>query len=198
MSRNGSPGTRSSRRESPGEQNEMPLPVIVSKTMRWKRLCTVLLLLLVLSCIHSGRGAGSDIWGQGEAAIVEITRGEVAVGTFCVALAESPQRWRNGLMHCPALAPATGMLFVYPQAGRRVFWMKNTSIELAIIFISADDRIAAIAHGQPGSLRRIRSPENIRYVLEINFLESRNLTVGDRVSWRLNSGSHVHAAPCRP
>jgi uncharacterized membrane protein (UPF0127 family) len=76
------------------------------------------------------------------------------------------------------------MLFVYPQAGKRVFWMKNTAIELAIIFISADNRIASIAFGEPGSLKRIHSPENIRTVLEVNRAESPHLAVGDRVRWR--------------
>lgn len=155
--------------------------------MQWKRPYIVLLLALLLSCIHSGEVVGSGICGQREAAVVEITRGEKAVGTFSVAVADTPQDQRKGLMYCPALAPATGMLFVYPRAGKRVFWMKNTLIELSIIFISADDRIAAIAHGRPGSLQRIHSPENIRYVLEINFPESRHLVVGDRIRLRLNA-----------
>ena len=120
------------------------------------------------------------------------------MGTFSVVLADAPESRRKGLMHCPALAPGTGMLFVYPDAGKRVFWMKNTVIALAIIFISADDRIAAIAHGNPGSLVHIQSPENIHFVLEVNSLEGMRLAVGDRVRVRLNSDTDEQPSCYRP
>jgi uncharacterized membrane protein (UPF0127 family) len=79
------------------------------------------------------------------------------------------------------------MLFIYPDAKPRSFWMKNTYIELAIIFISADGRIAAIKRGEPGSLDHIKSPHNIQTVLEINYRESRDLKAGDHVNLRLNN-----------
>lgn len=141
----------------------------------------ILVLLLLLSCSQGAKGDGGLICGQSPGGTIEIKRGEATVGSFNVALAASPQSQRKGLMACPELVPATGMLFVYPQGGKRVFWMKNTLIELAIIFISDDGQIAAIAHGQPESLERLHSPENIRYVLEINFAESHTLAVGDQV-----------------
>ena len=153
---------------------------------------------MLLCCFYPVESAGSDICGHGIAAVVEITRDEKPVGTFSVALADTPGRQRKGLMHCPALAPGCGMLFAYPEAGKRVFWMKNTVIELAIIFISAEGRIAYIAHGEPGSLEHIHSPGNIQTVLEVNFHESRNLAVGDRVRWRLNDGIDTNAPVYRP
>ena len=84
-------------------------------------------------------------------------------------------------MHCPALGPGTGMLFVYADARPRVFWMKDTPLDLGIVFIDAQSRIAAIARGWPQSLTRIRSPGPARFVLEINYDEALALRVGDLV-----------------
>lgn len=139
--------------------------------------------VLLLVGLAGGQSLAGGICGQRQAAVVEITREQKAMETFSVALADTPHRRQTGLMHCPGLAPGTGMLFVYPKVGKRVFWMKNTLIELAIIFISADGKVVSIAHGEPGSLARIHSPAKTGHVLEINYAESLHLAVGDRVRW---------------
>ena len=79
----------------------------------------------------------------------------------------------------------TGLLFIYPDADRRVFWMKNTPLELAIIFASPGGSIMAIERGHANSTRRIRSPGNIQYVLEINSAEADHLRIGDQMTLRL-------------
>ena len=65
--------------------------------------------------------------------------------------------------------------------------MKDTLIELAIIFITADGRIAAIERGEPGSIDYIQSPNDIQSVLEVNYGESRDLKVGDNIRVWMNS-----------
>lgn len=104
---------------------------------------------------------------------------------FQVALAESPEQYRKGLMGCGSITPGTGLLFIYPDAKRRVFWMKNTPLALAIIFASPGGQILAIEAGHPNSTRRIRSPDAIQYVLEINYAEADQLRIGDRFALRL-------------
>jgi uncharacterized membrane protein (UPF0127 family) len=91
-----------------------------------------------------------------------------------------------GLMYCSLLSKGIGMLFIYPDARRRVFWMKNTYIELVIIFIFANGRIAAIERGEPGSLDHIQSPDDIKAVMEIIYCESHGLKSGDHVILRQN------------
>lgn len=142
---------------------------------------------LFLFSIFEGVGFGAEICGHDEMGAIEITRGAKVMEEFTVTLAASAEKQRRGLMNCLFLYPGTGMLFTYPDARRRVFWMKNTLIELAIIFISDDGFIDAIEHGDPGSLDRIHSSENIQSVLEINYRESRRLAVGDVVHLRLSS-----------
>ena len=151
-----------------------------------KRTVAFFLCLFILS-IFKGISFGNEICGQYEMGIVEIVRGTDVIKKVPITLAATPTSRRQGLMYCSLLPKGTGMLFIYPDVGRRVFWMKNTSIELAIIFIFADGRIAAIKRGEPGSLDHIQSPDAIQLVLEINYRESRDLKAGDHVTLRLNS-----------
>jgi hypothetical protein len=64
---------------------------------------------------------------------------------FDAELAVTEEERARGLMHRASLPPDRGMLFVFPEEARHSFWMKNTRIELDIIFIGADRRIVGIA-----------------------------------------------------
>ncbi len=112
---------------------------------------------------------------------VAISRAQQTLAEFTVTHAESSDQRRRGLMNCKMLKPGTGMLFLYDQPRPRTFWMKDTPLELGIIFIAGDGNIVAIERGVPGSRERIRSPGPVRYVLEINYQEARDLQVGDRL-----------------
>ncbi len=158
--------------------------------MNRKRHLASLFCLFLLLGIPAGVGAEPEICGYREMGVIEITRGGKVIEEFSVTLAASAESQQRGLMNCPSLYPGTGMLFTYPNTGRRVFWMKDTLIDLAIIFISAEGLIAAIEHGEPRSLDRIGSPENIQSVLEINYRESHYLAVGDGVRLRLSTSQN--------
>lgn len=112
---------------------------------------------------------------------VTFIRAGQTVAAFTVTAAASVAQRRRGLMHCPALEPGTGMLFIYEAARPRVFWMKDTPLALGIVFIAADGAVLAVERGAPGSLERIRSPGPVRFVLEINASEAQSLRVGDRM-----------------
>lgn len=152
---------------------------------------------LLLFFVLPAGGARADICGYPRAGTVCIIRGDRAIGEFGVALAASTAQRRQGLMHCPQLAPGTGMLFTYPDAHRRVFWMKNTRIGLAIVFITADGRVAAVVRGEPGSLKRIYSPDHIASVLEVNWDEGRRIAAGDRTRFTPDPPARI-AAPAPP
>lgn len=112
---------------------------------------------------------------------VAISRAQQTLAEFTVTHAQSSDQRRRGLMNCGLLEPGTGMLFLYDEALPRSFWMKDTPLELGIIFIADDGQIMAIERGIPGSRERIRSPGPARYVLEINYQEAQGLRVGDRM-----------------
>jgi len=142
-------------------------------------------LLWILGATLVACPAHAEICGYPEKGTLVVYRGDHVAADFQVALAESPEQYRKGLMGCGRIAPGTGLLFIYPDAKRRVFWMKNTPLALAIIFASPGGQILAIEAGHPNSTRRIRSPDAIQYVLEINYAEADQLRIGDRFALRL-------------
>jgi len=106
---------------------------------------------------------------------------EVAVR---VELARTPAQREQGLMYRRELAPDAGMLFIFPEEGFPVFWMKNTLIPLDLIFINAASEVAGIvARARPESLDRLGVARPAKYVLEVNagFCDLYHITVGARV-----------------
>jgi len=93
---------------------------------------------------------------------------------------------QKGLMDCASLKKGTGLFFIFNDDAPRYFWMKNTSIELAVIYIDRDFRIVSIRRGTPLSERTMPSIFPARYVLEINWNESLKMKPGDKVSFAMN------------
>jgi hypothetical protein len=91
-----------------------------------------------------------------------------------VELALTPEEHARGLMERPGLAPDSGMLFVFPSTGERLFWMKNTLVDLDIVFIDGALRISSVAAGVPRTRPGAADSEVARvsgsgaYVLEIS------------------------------
>ena len=64
---------------------------------------------------------------------------------FRVEIAANEADRERGLMFRTQLAADHGMLFIYPDARIRNFWMKNTLIPLDILFFDADKRLINIS-----------------------------------------------------
>lgn len=104
-----------------------------------------------------------------------------------VELATTQQQTERGLMFREKLEKDSGMLFIFPKEEARYFWMKNTLIDLDIIFIGSKGEIKNIASNVPHSY--IAAPEEEiataegfgKYVLEVNsgFAKTHNLKIGD-------------------
>lgn len=128
-----------------------------------KREAVALILLGVLAgctAVESGQSAGYE---------ATFATGQGNVSLALVA-AEEPEEWAEGLMHREEL-PAEGMVFVFPDATERTFWMANTSIPLDIIFIR-DGRVLNVAEADPepgvppGELERYHSDGAANQVVE--------------------------------
>jgi uncharacterized membrane protein (UPF0127 family) len=105
---------------------------------------------------------------------------------FSVWIADTPKRQTQGLMFVRDLPAARGMLFIESAPRPMAFWMKNTYIELDMLFIGADHRIVKIAaRAPPLSLATINSDAPVIAVLEIKGGEAarRGIRLHDRVSW---------------
>ena len=73
-------------------------------------------------------------------------------------LALTPAQQSKGLMFRPSLAPGEGMLFVFKDPGMKSFWMKNTLIDLDMVFLDVELKVLKIFHRVPRS--RIDQPED--------------------------------------
>ncbi|HZN63332.1 MAG TPA: DUF192 domain-containing protein [Planctomycetota bacterium] len=82
---------------------------------------------------------------------------------------------QRGLMHRPRLSKDDGMLFLYPQAGERSFWMMNTLIALDIAYFDGDGRLLNVARmkaaADPSQGGDLKAPSAgaARFVLEVNY-----------------------------
>lgn len=71
--------------------------------------------------------------------------------TIQVDLAVTPDQREIGLMNRVKLPKDYGMLFVFPYEIRLEFWMKNTLVDLDIIFIDKTGRVTAVHPRVPRS-----------------------------------------------
>jgi uncharacterized protein len=115
---------------------------------------------------------------------------------FQVEMARTERERLRGLMHRKELKENGGMLFDFLQEREVYMWMQNTSLELDMIFISPDGRIARIHEGAvPYSTDFIASGVPVRGVLEVlaGTVKKHNFKVGDCIVSSIFSG---HQKPC--
>jgi len=100
---------------------------------------------------------------------VEIRAKGGKTAVFEVELAITKEQQAIGLMRRKELAEDRGMLFIMPYSNYQLFWMKDTWIQLDMIFIDDHFRIAGIIeNAQPESEKTLTINLPSRYVLEIN------------------------------
>lgn len=96
-------------------------------------------------------------------------RGPWGQARFAVEIADTPASRNQGLMNRPELARGAGMLFLYDDPGRAVFWMRNTLISLDMIFVGADGVVRHVHHrAVPLDQTPIDGGDGVLAVLEIN------------------------------
>jgi uncharacterized membrane protein (UPF0127 family) len=106
---------------------------------------------------------------------------------FDVWVADTPARSEQGLMFVRDLPPDRGMVFPFAPAREVSFWMKNTYIELDMLFIAADGHVVKIIERAPPlRLDLLPSGMPVGAVLELRGGEAGllGLRVGDQVSWK--------------
>lgn len=86
---------------------------------------------------------------------------------LAVEIAATPQQRRHGLTGRTELPADSGMLFVFEQAGRHCFWMRDTPLPLTVAFIDASGQIVELADMQPRTDTRHCPATDVRYALEV-------------------------------
>ena len=104
---------------------------------------------------------------------------------FKVEIADSFEKRKKGLMFRNKLDTDKGMLLVFPEEKLASIWMKNTSLELDIIFISKSKVVVDyIQNVIPMSEQIYTSKKNVKYILEINsgLIKNLNIKLGDKLN----------------
>jgi len=125
-------------------------------------------------------------------------KGDWGEARFSVEIADDAEERAQGLMHRTEMPAFSGMLFVYPRPENLSFWMRNTLIELDMIFIDPQGVVQHIHHrAQPLDETPILGGRGLTHVLEINGgkAEQLGISVGDVI--RHPSFAQENAAwPC--
>jgi len=91
---------------------------------------------------------------------------------FTVELATTPKEQALGLMFRESMAEDHGMLFLFPSAITRRFWMKNTRIPLDIFYFDENLKLVSVAENTPPcrveKCPSYSSAGPAKYVLELN------------------------------
>ena len=106
---------------------------------------------------------------------------------FEVWVADTPERAAQGLMFVSDLPEGRGMVFPLGSPRVETMWMKNTYIELDMLFLGADGRVTKIIErAHPMSTSLLSSDTAVSAVLELKGGEvaKLGLKVVDTVSWK--------------
>lgn len=106
---------------------------------------------------------------------------QIGSKSIAVEIADELHERQRGLMYRKSMDTDHGMLFVYPEAEPRSFWMKNTYIPLSIAYIGADCKIVHIANMIPLTTKGVPSIHLAQFALEMNqgWFEGNDVKVGD-------------------
>jgi uncharacterized membrane protein (UPF0127 family) len=95
---------------------------------------------------------------------------EIEGQTFELLTADNKDEWEIGLMNIRELEDADGMIFIFPGKKQRVFWNKNTFVDLDVYWI-ADDKVVDKDYlpsiEKSTEILYVSSPEPVNKVVEI-------------------------------
>jgi hypothetical protein len=146
----------------------------------------------VLMAVMAGAAQGSACRPD----LVEIVTERRTVA-FRVEIADTPEEQARGLMFRTDLPRDAGMLFLFPAAEERAFWMRNTPLPLDMLFAGPDGRICGIvANATPFTDDRRWSGCPASAVLEINGGLAASLGIRTGAALRHPAFGPGAAAPC--
>lgn len=88
---------------------------------------------------------------------------------WTVWVMDDEDKRREGLMYAKPedLPEGKGMLFVFPKAEKRSFWMENTEVALDIAYFGTDKKLLNVQRGVPFDESSLLSDGPAQYVLEV-------------------------------
>jgi uncharacterized membrane protein (UPF0127 family) len=124
-------------------------------------------MIALAACACRSRTAQENPPAKREDRVILTTPGREPVEVV-VEIAATPTEQVKGLMYRKNLDPLHGMLFIYSDEAQRNFWMKNTYIELDMIFIRSDGSVlGCVERAEPLTETPRFVTGNSQYVLEV-------------------------------
>ncbi len=109
-------------------------------------------------------------------------------GSFKAEIAATNSAREIGLMYRKELADDRAMLFIFPEESDRSFWMKNTYVELDMIFLDAQKKVVSfVERALPLSETARKSEGKALYVLEIRGGLSKSLGISRGMTMRVDA-----------
>ncbi len=106
---------------------------------------------------------------------------------FAAEIVDTPELRERGLSGRAGIGESDAMIFIFPSDSRNLFWMKDMSFSIDIIWLNADKRIVHIAkNATPESYPQTLGPTSLtRFVVEIQagMSDKLGLKVGDMVGF---------------
>ena len=139
-----------------------------------KKRCAWALCLLSLSAAALAQDAPQSL------ATIPLQAG---IHKITAQVASTPEQQTIGLMHRPTMPTNEGMLFVFPEASKQCFWMKNTLLPLSAAFIDDQGTVVNIEDMKPQTLETHCSKAPVRFVLEMNqgWFAKRGIRAGSKL-----------------
>ncbi len=82
-------------------------------------------------------------------------------------IARTPAEHQVGMMWRTNMAEMEGMIFIFEDAGRRAFWMRNTLVPLDIAYLATDGALLEVHAAQPRNETALPSAsDRVQFVLE--------------------------------
>lgn len=139
-------------------------------------------LLVVLAMLAVTTACSSETNGV-QRTKVRITDGSGKELVVDAEVADTPAERARGLMNREHLDEMQGMVFLWKEPERNVFWMKDTLIPLDMIFIREGKVVAISANARPMDESTVDPGVDSDVVLEVNggWAQRHQVEVGDMV-----------------
>lgn len=163
--------------------------IYVHSLLRW--CVAVLIVGSLIGCQSEAdqptlSGAPTDVSFRKDGTLTFVRPDGTPIRTIDIEIADTDSAVARGLMDRRSMGFDKGMLFIFPEANDRGFWMRNTPLPLDIIFVSPDSQVINIAERTKPFSEAVIEPEAPkRFVVEVRagFTERFGLTDSTRVTW---------------
>lgn len=115
---------------------------------------------------------------------IEITKSNGEKIYVKAEVAKTAKDRETGFMFRKKIPDGTGMIFVFDDEDIRVFWMKNTYVDLSIAYIDHNGLIRDIFDMKSESLASVASTTSVTYALEVpkGWFKKNGISAGDRLT----------------